>query len=905
MGHRTIWLCVWMALLGACSEPPPAPKPAPPPMESVALQLWGYRAIHRDEIWLFDAQKRPSVRVEGPLQVKAWQVLWAPAQGAERPLKVKLLERMGGWLFQVEAEGLPELSSGVLRLVDAHEREVGRWRARWDVPPGERPTQAEAVKLRKKGELKPAEALLRARVTELKGEDLMWAQVELGRVLGRLGRQGEACEMWLEAAKTAESLGWVSEAGARHRACAYYALMDMRLDDVTGMLKAGERYVLEVDYGGRARGLYYEALKLITESEFHRALLKYREAYTVSRGGGSPMETSALGLELLDVNYRLGRLDGVSQLLPELLSIVEGCEGLPASYCLQGKAGILGIALNANAASEQNQKVEQSKLALVDLLEHAKALSEEDVEVSAALNLAWFEYQYGELERAEAYLNRLKGRMKPESQRLWRLIRAELAFSRGQVSEAMSGYQALLDAELSQTRSEASDLVWRATLGLARVYRAQKAHVEARTMYLKASGLLVASAANASARHGFSSYIGDNGDVFSEAMGFCQSQMDTDCVETVIMLAVSNFYTVLYQVAQRSVSESQGARLLKKRLEALESEIALAYDEREIRVLNSQAEAIKHSLKKEVESAFFKPSDTHSTRYAIRPEAGSHTFELIVYPSGDACTVLHRAAEAVAFKDHYLSECNSKTLKAWLTKRTLGEGTQVLLTSPLREFDLAELELNGQPLSARHLVTSMVPVPGVSSALSEGPFTLLADPESNLPGARVEAQALNDLLGNNALQINLKVGSEATRANLIESIQHSRLVHFAGHGVIRHGDPWTSHLRLSERQTLSVEDVLQTQVKAETLVLNGCDTGKGGNVKGGARIGLPEAFLIAGARFVVGTERPIEDGESLEFMKDFYRLYPTQGTPRAFHEAQKRAQQRGDEVWRAFRLWSR
>jgi len=48
--------------------------------------------------------------------------------------------------------------------------------------------------------------------------------------------------------------------------------------------------------------------------------------------------------------------------------------------------------------------------------------------------------------------------------------------------------------------------------------------------------------------------------------------------------------------------------------------------------------------------------------------------------------------------------------------------------------------------------------------------------------------------------------------------------HFAGHGALRAGDPWSAHLRLARGETLGVEDVLVARPRVGLVVLNGCAT---------------------------------------------------------------------------------
>jgi CHAT domain-containing protein len=67
------------------------------------------------------------------------------------------------------------------------------------------------------------------------------------------------------------------------------------------------------------------------------------------------------------------------------------------------------------------------------------------------------------------------------------------------------------------------------------------------------------------------------------------------------------------------------------------------------------------------------------------------------------------------------------------------------------------------------------------------------------------------------------------------------------------------------------DEVMDMDFSRTLLVtLSGCETGVGVSVRGEGSVGIQRAFLIAGARHVLATLWPIQDVETVEFMKAFY-----------------------------------
>jgi CHAT domain-containing protein len=117
-----------------------------------------------------------------------------------------------------------------------------------------------------------------------------------------------------------------------------------------------------------------------------------------------------------------------------------------------------------------------------------------------------------------------------------------------------------------------------------------------------------------------------------------------------------------------------------------------------------------------------------------------------------------------------------------------------------------------------------------------------------------------------------------------------RYVHFATHGFINSAHPELSGLVLSlvnregARQDgfLWAHEIYNLHLRAEMVVLSGCRTGLGKEIKGEGLVGLTRGFMYAGAARVVVSLWDISDEASAELMAHLYKaILKEQKTPAA------------------------
>lgn len=155
-----------------------------------------------------------------------------------------------------------------------------------------------------------------------------------------------------------------------------------------------------------------------------------------------------------------------------------------------------------------------------------------------------------------------------------------------------------------------------------------------------------------------------------------------------------------------------------------------------------------------------------------------------------------------------------------------------------------------------------------------------------LPSSRREAEEIQALAPGSRVWL----GPDASReAVLSGELRSYRVVHFATHGLADTRNPELSGLVLSREGFLSLTDIYELDLAADLVVLSGCRTGLGREVRGEGLMGLTRGFLYAGVPRVVGSLWPVQDRTTAELMSRFYKGMWQAGLPpaAALREAQR------------------
>jgi CHAT domain-containing protein len=164
-----------------------------------------------------------------------------------------------------------------------------------------------------------------------------------------------------------------------------------------------------------------------------------------------------------------------------------------------------------------------------------------------------------------------------------------------------------------------------------------------------------------------------------------------------------------------------------------------------------------------------------------------------------------------------------------------------------------------------------------------------------LPYTRKEADAIAKLVAPG--QRKIAVDFAATRRfALSDEMSQFAIVHFATHGILNNKNPELSGLVLSLIDEsgnplngfLRTDEVFNMKLSAELVVLSGCKTGLGKEIRGEGLIGLTRGFMYAGASRVLVSLWDVNDEATAALMTLFYQnlLAKKMNPARALREAQ-------------------
>ncbi len=147
-----------------------------------------------------------------------------------------------------------------------------------------------------------------------------------------------------------------------------------------------------------------------------------------------------------------------------------------------------------------------------------------------------------------------------------------------------------------------------------------------------------------------------------------------------------------------------------------------------------------------------------------------------------------------------------------------------------------------------------------------------------LAWSRWEAEAIAERAGEGKALVAL--GFDADLAAVRSGqLQGHRIVHFATHGIVESEHPELSALVLSlydaegrsREGFLRLPEIYNLELDAELVVLSGCRTALGREIRGEGLVGLTRGFFAAGARHLVASLWRVQDRSTAELMDRFYR----------------------------------
>jgi CHAT domain-containing protein len=156
---------------------------------------------------------------------------------------------------------------------------------------------------------------------------------------------------------------------------------------------------------------------------------------------------------------------------------------------------------------------------------------------------------------------------------------------------------------------------------------------------------------------------------------------------------------------------------------------------------------------------------------------------------------------------------------------------------------------------------------------------------ARLPYSAMEARSVLRTFEGSDTQSLSGFDATAPRIRALGS-QPFKVLHFATHAIARQDEPYLSAVMLAryaadgsvlQDSRLTADDIARSGLRAELVVLSGCATGDGRELRGEGVLGLTYVFLANGSRSVVASLWPVEDASAARFMQAFYRAYRLSG----------------------------
>jgi CHAT domain-containing protein len=148
-----------------------------------------------------------------------------------------------------------------------------------------------------------------------------------------------------------------------------------------------------------------------------------------------------------------------------------------------------------------------------------------------------------------------------------------------------------------------------------------------------------------------------------------------------------------------------------------------------------------------------------------------------------------------------------------------------------------------------------------------------------LPGTAIEVRNIAGLFQQGNDKVEVRVGIDATKNELLETdLSKFRFLHFATHGVL----PVDTGLQepalvlstdgvAPAHMFLSMSEILDLKLHAESVVLSACNTGSGKISRAEGVMSLGRAFLAAGSSSVTVSLWQVSDESTAKLMEKYYK----------------------------------
>jgi tetratricopeptide (TPR) repeat protein len=267
---------------------------------------------------------------------------------------------------------------------------------------------------------------------------------------------------------------------------------------------------------------------------------------------------------------------------------------------------------------------------------------------------------------------------------------------------------------------------------------------------------------------------------------------------------------------------------------------------------------------------------TEDTLAPLAPASGELVLLYHPIPSGwvgfavNRAGVIARRLSPEPARSPRLDEVADSLLGPFSALLERSDRVRVLAFGALNRIDFHALPWRGRPLISSVAVRYAVDVARAARPAVDR-NALIVTPHDELRSSAAEATIAEERLRADGWDVRQLRGSTVTRAAIMESLAARRISLFlyAGHASFVGLDGWESQLGREDSPLLTVGDILTLPAAPDHAILSGCETATSAETSG-AGLGLAQAFVIAGAEWVVASNRTVKDSDAARIVVDLF-----------------------------------
>lgn len=890
--------CLLGLLLLACPKPP---SPTSVPLHGVRIH--GCAEVTEKACWI---------------EKETVLTLWVPkAEGSAVQILIdEVLQPAKGVAVQ---EGLrlkvkvpPEASSlgVVLPLKDA---KTARWELALTAAP-QAPRLGRAKKLRGQGKFREALALLKL----LLNHESVWVRAKAIGLQGRITMaKGDYEAGLLLLGQSIEMLQGLGAIKGEISTRSVFAFVEHNKGRYVSMLKVLEPAFAygAVYQTGADLARYYEGLAAIQTNDYGRAL----HAFDLVLGESDRLGLKRRWLAAAQIKVRtlkaLGRAAEARQLLSQVVNRLPEGPACRRAYALEVTGGLL------SSLHEDSKSLDQAQSMLHEASDlFAGTCPQPRWHASVLVALGSVALQQGHLEEAKTFMKASNDAFESPGIPV-RLAQLQLSAAIAQASKAYTeAADTYLKLSLLGALLGSQDLQWRGHLGQGIALHAKGKNKAAIKALQKAEKALDEAQVYVPFGEGRDALLQDRK---SSARLLIHLLLQEGQAQEAALVARKSHVRALWPLAQTALLGSATKAVRQRwskailayrgqRRQRLENDFVWGLSAQKLRKLRALQKAQDASAKALLDEALKALGQSMSLPKTLW-EVKSGELLLAFHESEGGWAVFAMDDEGLVAKEVPVDARASpqklaeSLLGAVLAKIKANQRLKLVSFGVLHQVDFHALPFQGAPLVSTKSVVYSVGIPAASAPEDTFEHAYVMAPYASLKQTQQEAQMVKDQLSAQGFDVRSiqKMKSGSTELMRMWKQRRPGWFHYAGHAQYRGRDGWQSYLGTEARPIWTIGDIVAMEHSPLRVVLSGCETAQTSSV-GASSLGLAQAFVLAGSKWVIAASRPIKDTEAQVLVGALYGEQNAQvrDDPGAWLAgAQREILKRSPQIdWPAFRV---